>query len=145
MFINQRLRIASLILAIAGFVDACYLIWIKISQNRALCFINSGDCFSVNNSKYSEIFGIPVSLFGALAYLTIMLILLVESRNGFFTDNGSLLIFGLSLVGVLYSAYLTYIELAVLRTICPFCVLSAIIMLLIFLLSIVRLARSQAQ
>jgi uncharacterized membrane protein len=47
-------------------------------------------------------------------------------------------------VGVIYSAYLTYIEIAVLRTICPFCVVSAIIMILIFALSIVRLARSQA-
>ena len=144
MVINQRLRLASLLLAIAGFVDACYLFWIKISQNQALCFIHSGDCFSVNNSKYSEIFGIPVSVFGALTYLAICIIFLVDSKSAFMMENGSLLIFGIALVGVMFSAYLTYIEIAVLRTICPFCVISAIIILLIFVISIVRLTRSQA-
>jgi uncharacterized membrane protein len=144
MVLNQRLRLACLILAIAGFIDACYLIWIKISQNRALCFINAGDCFSVNNSKYSEILGIPVSVLGALTYLAIFLIFLLDTRNVFFRENGSLFVFGLALVGVMYSAYLTYVEIAVLRTICPFCVISAIIILLIFVLSIVRLTRSQA-
>ena len=144
MVINQRLRLASLILAFAGFIDACYLIWIKISQNQALCFINGGDCVSVNNSKYSEIFGIPVSVLGALTYLAIFLIFLVDQKIVFFRENGSLVVFGLALVGVMYSAYLTYIEIAVLRTICPFCVISAIIIFLIFVLSIVRLTRSQA-
>ena len=144
MVINQRLRLASIILAIAGFVDASYLVWIKISQNKALCFIGAGDCFSVNNSKYSEWFGIPVALFGALAYLTIFTTLFFERRNDFFEENGSLLVFGLTLVGVIYSVYLTYIEIAVLRTICPFCVISAITMFLTFVLSIFRLTRSQA-
>ena len=144
MVINQRLRFASIILAIAGFVDASYLIWIKISQNKALCFIGAGDCVSVSNSKYSEWFGIPIALFGALAYLTIFIILFFERRNDFLKENGSLLVFGLTLVAVVFSAYLTYIEVAVLRTICPFCVISAIIMFLTFVLSIVRLTRSQA-
>jgi uncharacterized membrane protein len=144
MVINQRLRLASIILAIAGFVDASYLVWIKISQNKALCFIGAGDCFSVNNSKYSDWFGIPVALLGALVYLTIFIILFFEGRNDFFEENGSLLVFGLSLVGVVFSAYLTYIEAVVLRTICPFCVISAITMLLTFVLSVFRLTRSQA-
>ena len=53
------------------------------------------------------------------------------------------LIFGISLVGVLYSAYLTYIEIAVIYAICPFCVISAIVLLGIFTISTVRLFRNQ--
>ncbi len=140
----QKLRLAGIILAIIGFLDAGYLIWIKISQNRALCFIRAGDCVSVNNSKYSEWFGIPIAVFGALAYLTIFFLLFFENRGSFLEDNGNLLVFGITLIGVVYSAYLTYIEVAILRTICPFCVLSAIVMLLSFALSITRLTRRQA-
>ncbi len=143
ILINQRLRITSIVLAIAGFIDASYLIWIKISQNKALCFIGAGDCFSVNNSKYSEWNGIPIALFGALAYLAISAILLIEAKSIFFEDNGPLLVFGITLIGIIYSAYLTYIEIAVLHTICPFCVISATIMAIIFVLSIIRLTRSQ--
>jgi uncharacterized membrane protein len=40
---------------------------------------------------------------------------------------------------VLYSLYLTYIELFVLRAVCPFCVLSAVVMGVLFVLSIARL------
>ena len=144
MLTIKKLRWTGIILAIIGFVDSCYLIWIKISQNRALCFVGAGDCFSVNNSKYSEWFGIPIAVFGALAYLSIFLLLFFENRGSFLEDYGALIVFGITLIGVVYSAYLTYIEVAVLRTLCPFCVLSAVIMLLSFVLSIARLTRGQA-
>jgi len=43
--------------------------------------------------------------------------------------------------GVLYSAYLTYIEVAVIQNIYPYCVTSAVVMMLTFLLSTMRLRR----
>jgi len=46
--------------------------------------------------------------------------------------------FGLALAGVLYYAYLTYVEVAVLRAICIWCVLSALITVAIFGLAVVR-------
>ena len=51
-------------------------------------------------------------------------------------------LFGITLFGFLYSLYLTYIELFVIFAICPFCVVSAIVMSVMFALSWVYLRRS---
>ena len=133
----------SILLAILGLIDASYLLWIKLSQNQALCFVGVGDCISVNNSKYSSWFGIPVAVIGMSGYLIILILALLEKRNRFFESNGLLLVFGATLIGVMFSGYLTYIEVAVLRTICPFCVISALIMLSLFILTLTRLVRNE--
>ncbi|MEK7440567.1 MAG: vitamin K epoxide reductase family protein, partial [Chloroflexota bacterium] len=101
-----------------------------------------GDCESVNSSIYSQINGVPIALLGAGAYILILLFLFLESRDDFLGDWSPLIVFGLSLTGTLYSIYLTYIEIAVLKAICPYCVLSAVAVLIIFVISIVRLRRS---
>jgi uncharacterized membrane protein len=45
----------------------------------------------------------------------------------------------MGLVGVLFSAYLTYIEAYVLHAYCPFCVVSAVLITLLFIIAIIRL------
>ena len=140
---DKKLRWASVILTILGIMDATYLYIYKLSSNDRMC-LGSGDCATVNYSRYSEVYGIPVALLGLLAYLIILGISILEIRTTFFKTNANLLIFGISLVGVLFSAYLTYIELFVIFAVCPFCVISAILITLIFILSIIRLMRPQA-
>ena len=56
-------------------------------------------------------------------------------------ETAPLLIFGLSLIGVLYSAYLTYLELFVIHAVCPWCVVSALIMTSIWILALVDVVR----
>ncbi|MEJ2149476.1 MAG: vitamin K epoxide reductase family protein, partial [Chloroflexota bacterium] len=53
-----------------------------------------------------------------------------------------MLAFGLTLVGTLYSAYLTYLELFVIFAICPYCVTSAVIMVALFGLALYRLLQA---
>lgn len=142
MRMDRNLRGYSLVLAGLGLIDALYLTYVKISHTFALCG-PLGDCESVNTSRYSEISGIPISVLGAGAYLLILFLLLMEARSGFWKSNSPLMVFGISLVGVLYSAYLTYIEIAVLRAICPYCVASAVMMVLLFVLAIIRLVTVQ--
>ncbi len=143
--LRERLWSLSLGVAILGLLDAAYLTIVKLTHNEAQCIPGVGDCFSVNTSRYSEIMGIPIALLGAMAYLTIILLLLLETRGGFWEENAGLAIFGISLFSVLYSAYLTYLEIYVIRAICPFCIVSAIAMVILFVLSIARLASSQVQ
>ncbi|MHC1785030.1 MAG: vitamin K epoxide reductase family protein [Anaerolineaceae bacterium] len=130
-------------MCVVGLVDSLYLLWEKISQNQALCLPGLGDCWTVNNSKYSELFGIPVALLGAASYLAILVVLLLENKSSFFRNFSSLAVFGMSLVGTLFSAYLTYLELFVINAICPFCVVSAVVMLAVLILTSVRLLRSE--
>jgi len=130
--------------ASVGLIDSLYLTWEKISGNPALCIQGLGDCYTVNNSIYSEFFGIPVAILGAGAYLLILISLLLEPKFSFFEKNSPLIVFAISLAGTLFSAYLTYIEISVLRKICPFCVISAITMLILLVGSVLRLIKYQA-
>ena len=130
--------------SIIGLVDSLYLTWEKISGNPALCIQGLGDCYSVNNSIYSEFLGIPVAILGAGAYLLILLSLLLEPKVSFFESNSPYIVFAITLIGTLFSVYLTYIEIAVLKKICPFCVISAITMLVLLVFSVLRLIKYQA-
>jgi uncharacterized membrane protein len=132
---THLLRKILMALASIGLLDAIYLTWIKLSGSEALCN-GVGDCSAVNASSYSEIAGIPIAVLGGGAYLAMLLILIYKDRVDFLRDNGAMLLVGISLVGVLYSAYLTYIELYVIYAICPYCVLSAIVLTLMLIVSI---------
>ena len=133
------------ITALIGLVDSAYLIWIKIANDKVYCLPGLGDCWTVNTSQYSQVFGIPISVFGVLGYLIILLVFLYQDRNNFLQNNHITLLFGMTLAGFLYSIYLTYLELFVINAICPFCVVSAISMTVLFVLSVIRLVKYQAE
>jgi uncharacterized membrane protein len=140
----RYLWLTSIGASLVGLVDSIYLTWIKLADQTAACS-RIGDCESVNNSQYSEIAGIPIALLGAGAFLTILLLLVLENRLADQSANLRLAVFGLSLAGSLYSGYLTYLEIAVLRAICPFCVVSAISIFMLLILGIFRLRESFAE
>jgi uncharacterized membrane protein len=140
---NPVLFWGTMVLSILGAVDAIYLYIYKLTGNPQMCLGNGG-CHNVNFSPYSEINGIPVSIFGLAAYLAIICILILEARLKFAKENGPLAIFGISLGGVAFTAYLTYLEIYVINAICPFCVASAIIITFIFILAIIRLVKQTA-
>lgn len=127
-----------MILAVLGLLNSIYLTWVKFTGKYELCG-PIGNCESVNTSQYSEVFGIPIALLGAGAYLVMIISLSLESRGSFWVEYSPIIVFGGSLIGVLYSIYLTYIEVAVLKAICPYCVISAIILVLLLVLSSIRL------
>jgi uncharacterized membrane protein len=141
MITESKIRFTSIILACLGLVVSLYLTWVKITNAVVLCG-EIGDCDTVNDSIYSEIFGVPIALMGAVAYLGILLLLCLESWRPFWVENGKLMVFGISLIGTFYSAYLTYIEVVVLRAICPYCVVSAITITLLMFFSIFRLVKA---
>lgn len=130
------------IIASLGFIDATYLSIIKFTNNASLCMPGIGDCWTVNNSRFSEWNGIPISMFGIAAYFTIGIILFLESKSKFFEEYGPIFVLGVSLAGTLFSIYLTYLQIAVIKAICPFCIVSAITMTTVFILSIVRITKN---
>lgn len=130
------LRKVILIIAFLGLSDAIYLLIIKLSSNKALCVPGLGDCWSVNNSIYSEWNGIPISVFGMLAYVSIILLLTLLNRVSFLKNFNHIFVLGISLIGFIFSIYLTYLQIAVIKAICPFCIISAITMTTVFVLSI---------
>ena len=131
---------ATFVLACLGTLDAVYLLIYKLTGNNQMCLGNGG-CHNVNFSPYSEMAGIPVSVYGILAYLAIIGILLMESKIRPAQENGPLAIFGISLAGVAFEAYLTWLEVNVIKAICPFCVATMVIISLIFILAVIRLVK----
>ena len=132
------------VLAVVGLLDSLYLTWIKLTNNTAAC-AGLGDCDAVNSSRYAEVAGIPIGLIGVAGYLAILAALAAERRWPASAWTLRLGIFGMALAGTLYSAYLTYIEVAVLHAVCPFCVVSAVCMVGILILSVLRLRAADAE
>lgn len=139
----MKLKITIAIVALFGLIDAIYLTIIKFSNNKALCLEGVGDCWSVNNSRYSEWNGIPISIFGIIAYTIILLILFFENKNKLLHDYGNILVIGISISGFLMSIYLTYLQFAVIKAVCPFCIFSAMTMTTVFILSIINYFKNQ--
>ncbi len=131
------LRRISLALAALGIIVAGYLTFLHFTDSAALCD-GFGGCDAVRQSRYSEIAGLPVALLGLIGYLAILAMLITEEKDGPLAEQAPLLVFGMALVGTLYSLYLTYLELFVIAAICPYCVASAVIMIVIFGIALYR-------
>ena len=132
--------LASVALVILGLLVSIYMTIYKFTGDDGMC-LGSGDCHTVNASKYSEVNGIPVAIFGIGGYLAILAVLYFENSNRFFKQNATLMIFGMSLTGFLFTVWLIYVEIALLKAICPFCVTSQVAMTIIFILAVARLIR----
>jgi uncharacterized membrane protein len=131
---------ASVALSVLGLLVSIYMTVYKVTSNNAMC-LGSGDCSTVNASKYAEVNGIPVAVIGVFGYAAILAVHYFEKRNQFFKQNGTLLIFGLSLTGFIFTIWLIYVEVALLKALCPFCVTSQVSMTLIFIIAVIRLIR----
>ena len=137
---EKRLSQLAIALTVIGLLVSIYMTIYKYSKIEAMC-IGSGGCNVVNASRYSELYGIPVALFGVIGYAGILAVLLFEQRFDFLQENGSLIFFGLSLTGFLFTLYLIFVEVALIKAYCPFCITSQTVMTLIFILSVIRLVR----
>ena len=137
---DKRLRQITIALAIIGLLVSIYMTIYKVTNNESMCIGSSG-CSEVNGSRYSEINGIPVAVLGVVGYATILALLFLEQRPGVFQQNGSMMFFGISLLGFLFTLYLIYVEVALIKAYCPFCLTSQAVMSIIFIISVIRLVR----
>lgn len=132
---------ASIIITVIGLAVSIYMTIFKLTDNESMC-IGNGGCSVVNNSPYAAIYGIPVAAFGVGGYLAILLVLIFEKKAGaFFKQNATLLNFGLTLIGFLFTLYLIYLEIFVIKALCPFCLTSQIAMTILFIVSVIRLVK----
>jgi uncharacterized membrane protein len=137
---DKRLRQITIALTIIGLLVSIYMTIYKITNNETMC-IGSTGCSEVNASRYSEVNGIPVAVLGVAGYTAILALLFLEQRPGLFQQNGSMMFFGVSLLGFLFTLYLIYIEVALIKAYCPFCLASQAVMIIIFIISVIRLIR----
>jgi len=137
--IPRWIPIILIILALIGFADAAYLTIEHYQNEIPPCTI--GGCETVLTSQYAEIAGLPVSLFGAKYYLTLLIILFIylDSKKEIFLRIPLLL----STLGALASLSLMFIMFFIIKSFCLYCTISAIVSLTIFIISIYAIAKSR--
>lgn len=141
---DKRISQLTIALTVIGLLVAAYMTVYAFTSNDNMC-IGSKDCSVVNASRYSKIdilgIEIPVAVLGIAGYAAILSVLLLENRIGFLQQNGTLVFFALALTGFLFTLYLIYVEVALIRAYCPFCIASQSAMTVIFILSVIRVVR----
>lgn len=120
-------------LALAGIFVALYLLLYKLGIIGHLsCSI--GSCETVNTSKWATFLGIPVAGWGVAFYIGLFVLAMVSTQPAYEDSlTVSTVLVGVSLTGVLFSLWLTYLELFVIHAICEWCVVSAVIVTTTFL------------
>jgi uncharacterized membrane protein len=126
------LRAASIVVAVVGLGIATYLTIVHYSGGEPVCAIAHG-CATVQKSDYAMLAGIPVALLGVIGYLGILVSLAFDDESARTTTAF------LSIAGLGFSGWLTYVEVGELNAICIWCVGSAICMTLLAGLSVGRL------
>jgi uncharacterized membrane protein len=121
-------RWASIGVAIVGLAIALYLTVVHYSGAEAFCGIGHA-CVTVQRSAYSELAGVPVALLGVLTYGALLGALLHDG------DAARRVAAGVALTGFGFSAWLTYVEVAKLEAVCPWCVASAVCMTVLAVLT----------
>lgn len=130
---DYAIPVASLI----GLGVAAYLAYVETQAVEAVCG-PVGDCNAVQTSSYAYLFGvIPIGVLGVVGYLTILAVwLYARLRHDRLAQIAPFVIFVMTFFGVVFSLYLTYLEPFVIRAVCIWCLISAVIMTVLLLLSL---------
>jgi uncharacterized membrane protein len=128
----MTLRRVTAALSLVGIAVAGYLTWIHYAGLDPVCVGGGGGCERVQTSPWAELARVPVALLGLLAYATILASLALPEQPG-----RSLAAF-VSLVGFGFSVWLTYVELVEIDAVCQWCVVSAILMTALAVVSVAR-------
>lgn len=120
------------LVAFAGLLVAGYLFITYTSPVPITCISGEG-CKTVQASIYSSFFGIPTPAYGILFYLTLGIFGALWNKDSSKTFNFNLIILTSSALAV--SIFLTYLEAFVVRAWCSWCVVSAILSVLAFIMS----------
>ena len=130
-------KIIILILGVCGFMVSKHIRSHKIKNTPLVCPVGF-DCHSVVHSHYSRLFGAPVEILGMIYYALIsfayLFFILFPMSNALSVDI-SILLSILSLLAFLFSLYLISVQIFILKKGCSWCIVSAIISSLIFILT----------
>jgi len=120
-------------LAALGVGVAAYIAISESGGGSPVCLAGGHGCATVAKSSYSHVAGVNIAIFGIFGYLVLL-------GSAFFANDVAR--FGgfvVALGGFGYSVFLTYIELFKIEAVCQWCVASAVLMTILFLLNATRL------
>ena len=126
---NKKIYFWVKVLAVIGLMLGTYLMYEQITQSAwRPCTINATvNCDAVISGEVAKTLGIPTPLYGLVGYTLILI--------GAFTKNKKLIL-GMASFGLAFCMYIAYVELFMLRTVCPVCIGCQIDMIITFILAL---------
>lgn len=138
-------RIGLLLAAVdaVGIAVSIYLAVVELAGGIPACGgpgTPLGGCETVARSSYSHVAGIPVALFGIVGSAVLLGLALAWWQSG---DRRALALhYGGSLLGVIFEAYLVYLQLFVLHAVCIWCATYGLSVILGFALALIAWVRT---
>ena len=127
------------LLAVPGLLIAFYLLLYHNGKLVNVCTASGwSDCGKVSgpDAPYASIGPIPVALLGLIGYVLIFLTTWIRNWIDIIEDYLPELLLGLTGIAFLFSLGLTGLEILVIHAICPYCVISAVIVTTMFGLAV---------
>lgn len=122
---NENYNWIIFILGVIGFFDAAYLTYKHYDNSIVPCSTNLFiDCGKVLESQYAVMFGFPLAAWGMLFYATVLTLAFVAAYMPKHYKV-KMMLFYTTVLGMLFSVYLVYLQLVVIQSICLYCMLSA--------------------
>lgn len=121
-----------LALAVGGIITSGYLVWKHYRKQKQplVCPLNH-DCSVVTESRWSHIFYVRNEVLGLLFYVGMII---AGLGVAFLTDYAGLLRLAIKIstaLGGLFSLFLVFIQIKVIKDYCFYCLISAVITLLL--------------
>lgn len=132
---------AAAVLSLIGIFIAAYLWLFKLGRIGSLA-CGTGGCETVQLSEYSAFLGVDVALIGLLGYAAMFGVALAGTAERQIHQRWpATVLASLAGVSVLFAAYLTWLEVFVIHALCRWCVVSALIVSILLILSLLDLRR----
>ncbi len=123
-----------ILLGLLGFLLSFYIYSKKKTKKKLICPMRS-NCDTVIHSDYSKIIGIPVEILGMVYYTLIGSAYSIIFVLDLWSTPVATVLIGISICALLFSVYLVTLQAFVIKQWCTWCLCSALITLIIFLLS----------
>lgn len=137
----MNLRMGAALAALAGLFISAYLWLYKLGRIGTLA-CGTGACETVQLSPYSRFHGVEVAAIGFTGYAVLFVLTLVSLQPRWAGSVGLVRLLAFLAGGaVLFTAYLKYLEFFVIHAICRWCVASAVLITVFFVLSMLELRR----
>jgi uncharacterized membrane protein len=134
-------RMTAALLSLVGLFISAYLYLYKLGKIGSLA-CGTGGCETVQLSPWSRVAGVDVALIGVLGYAGLLFLSLAALQPGLAGQRWpATLLASLAGLGVLFTGYLTYLELFVIHAICRWCVASGVVILAVFVVALLDLRR----
>ena len=114
---DRTLRLALAAVAVAGAAVSAYLTWVHYHPAALICTVGGG-CESVQQSRYAVLLGVPVALFGLVAWVAVVALVAWDS------ELARTLVAAIAVSALGFAAYLVILQLTVIHAVCVWCMVN---------------------